>query len=75
MKISCNVIEDLLPLYVEDIISRESAVLIESHIAECENCRRELMRMKKTDDGFDNAREVSAIPLISLKKRLGKRIG
>ncbi|MDE1549945.1 zf-HC2 domain-containing protein [Jeotgalibaca caeni] len=42
MKISCAVIQDLLPLYVEDMVSSESRELVEKHIETCENCRREL---------------------------------
>lgn len=42
MKITCNIIEDLLPLYVEDILSDDSRILVEDHLTECQNCRRHL---------------------------------
>mgnify|MGYP000211212696 CR=1 FL=1 len=29
MKISCNIIEDLLPLYVDDMVSEDSRQLVE----------------------------------------------
>lgn len=38
-KISCSIIEDLIPLYKEDLCSSESRALVEEHIAECESCR------------------------------------
>ncbi|MFT4145091.1 MAG: zf-HC2 domain-containing protein [Mobilitalea sp.] len=39
MKISCKVIEDLLPLYVEDCCSEETKQLVEEHLLECEICK------------------------------------
>ncbi|MCL2003586.1 MAG: zf-HC2 domain-containing protein [Oscillospiraceae bacterium] len=37
--IDCATIRDLLPLYVDDILSRESKSLISGHLATCENCK------------------------------------
>lgn len=39
-RMSCNVIQDLMPLYIENICSAESRELVEAHIAECEKCRQ-----------------------------------
>lgn len=40
MSLDCKVIEDLLPLYLENICSEQSKKLVEEHLAECESCRR-----------------------------------
>lgn len=40
MKISCQVICDLLPLFVEGLASPASTVLIEEHLEECPDCQR-----------------------------------
>lgn len=45
MKITCNVIKDLLPLYHDRICSDDSRKIVEEHLAECENCRKELSYM------------------------------
>ena len=37
-KISCNIIGDLLPLYVDGAVSEETKKLVEEHLAECEDC-------------------------------------
>lgn len=37
-KINCEVIGDLIPLYVDNALSQSSAALVEEHIAECGNC-------------------------------------
>lgn len=36
MKISCDVIKDLLPLYIDDILSNDSKNLVDEHIEECD---------------------------------------
>lgn len=46
MKLDCEVIRDLLPLYVERVASPSSAELIEEHLKECEACRAELKQMQ-----------------------------
>ena len=44
MKISCNIIEDLLPLYVDDMVSEDSRQLVEEHLQDvsrhAERCRK-----------------------------------
>lgn len=39
MKLSCSVIEDLLPLFSDQVCSEESRKLVEEHLQECEKCR------------------------------------
>ena len=46
-QIDCNVIKDLLPLYVDDAASPETKTLIEAHAAECPACLAEMETMKK----------------------------
>lgn len=41
MKISCDVIKDLLPLYIDNVCSDDTRKLIEEHLEECENCKKE----------------------------------
>ena len=44
--INCDVVRDLLPLYVDGLASGESAALVESHVASCADCRAQLERMR-----------------------------
>ncbi|WBW49372.1 zf-HC2 domain-containing protein [Peptoniphilus equinus] len=44
----CDVIQDLLPIYVDDAISESSRKLVDEHINECEECR-ELLEMIKVE--------------------------
>lgn len=41
MKTDCCIIRDILPLYVENMVSDETAALIKEHISECDECRKE----------------------------------
>src|SRR5690625_2528902 len=46
--VSCEVIQDLIPLYVEDMLSEESKMLVESHLNECEECREYMNELQTT---------------------------
>lgn len=35
----CNIIKDLLPLYVDGLCSEESAALVDAHLTDCPDCR------------------------------------
>ena len=39
MKLSCNIILDLLPLYYDQVCSDETKALVEEHLSSCESCR------------------------------------
>ena len=46
MKFNCSIVDDLLPLYLEDICSQDSKAALEEHLQECSACREKLARMK-----------------------------
>ena len=61
MKISCNIIEDLLPLYVDDMVSEDSRQLVEEHLKECPSCRKmqeEMMRENRLTAGIKDSNSV-----------------
>ena len=43
---NCNIIKDLLPLYVDNVCSKESKKLIEEHLKNCEDCQKVLILLK-----------------------------
>ena len=45
MKLDCEVIRDLLPLYAEHIASSASTALVEEHLESCDACREELRQL------------------------------
>ena len=48
MKVDCDVIRDLLPLYADDACSEKSRDLVKEHLLDCPDCRQMLIRLKET---------------------------
>ena len=46
---NCNVIQDLLPLFVDRCCSEESAQLVKSHTAQCAACKKTLEAMEQSE--------------------------
>ena len=70
MRLSCDVIQDLLPLYVDQACSEDSTGLVEEHMAECEVCRQTYDAMKsdgKTEE-LVNSEEFRKQQTDSVKK-------
>ena len=42
MKITCDVIQDLMPSYIDGILSEDSRALVEEHMGTCQECRKML---------------------------------
>ena len=42
----CEIIRDLLPVYIDGLASEETAKLVEEHLAQCEQCRTILAQMR-----------------------------
>lgn len=49
MKMDCDVIKDLLPLYAEEMTSQKSEALIKEHFEECDDCKKVYDDMKKPE--------------------------
>ena len=47
MRPECSIVGDLLPLYVEDLVSTETANYIAEHLGGCPKCQAELADLKK----------------------------
>lgn len=52
-KVTCEVIRDLLPLYVDQMLSEDSCALIEDHLENCEACRMYLEELKKESNSLE----------------------
>lgn len=44
---NCNIIKDLMPSYIDQICSKETAIAIEEHIEQCQKCKETLQRMQQ----------------------------
>ena len=53
MKISCNVVQDLMQPYAEGILSDDSIKLVDEHVSECERCREKLEEISSINQNLD----------------------
>jgi len=70
MKISCNIIADLLELYSDNMVSEDTKTLVESHLSDCLTCREKLAGIKQS---ISIPAETNAEPLNFLSKKIRKR--
>lgn len=70
MNISCNVIEDLLPLYHDGVCSEDSRKLVEEHLKTCKKCgnMKEELDSEPEENGVDDKKAIQGIRK-SIRKR------
>ena len=56
-KISCNIIRDILPLYLDGVVSDDTEKMVEEHLKECDQCRNEAVKLKR-DVGLPASKSV-----------------
>lgn len=59
----CNVIKDLMPLYIDECCSKKSGELVEEHIAACPECKSFFESMKAPSD---------VAPVVTAPKKMKK---
>lgn len=65
----CNLIKDILPLYVEDMVSTDTQEFVNAHLEQCAECRAELERMRGSTKFVPNI-DTDIVPLKRIKKDL-----
>ena len=70
MNKDCSIVQDLLPLYAEDMLREETKEYVDGHLAQCEACRAELTALRAEDV---TPASVSAQPLRDLKRQLQRK--
>ena len=70
MNKDCSIVQDLLPLYAENMLREETKEYVDGHLAQCEACRTELAALKTEDV---TPASVSAQPLRDLKRQLQRK--
>ena len=74
-ELSCAIVEDLLPTYVERLTSEETNMAVEAHLASCPACaaKRAAMGAKETEaaakDAEETAREVDYLKKVRRRSR------
>lgn len=74
MKLSCDVIQDLLPLYHDGVCSEESSRLVQAHLVECEACGAMLNALQgEIEAPYASGDEVKPLEKINKSIHRGKR--
>ena len=78
MKTECSVVRDLLPLYIEDMVSTETAQYINEHLKNCNECQTELANLREgaelsTVEATPVTRSEDAKPFKKMMKRMNRQ--
>ena len=46
MSKECDIVRDLLPLYVDNVVSDTSREIIEEHLSDCDGCKEYLKKLR-----------------------------
>lgn len=68
MKLPCEMMEDLLPLYAENMATNATREAVEEHLASCERCREKMAAIRS-----DRAETAPAAPLEPVRKEIHRR--
>lgn len=79
MRNDCSIVRDILPLYIEDMVSDDTASFVDEHLKSCSECQKELAKLKAaTEIEIVSKKAVlthqaEAAPLKTLKRKLRRR--
>ena len=68
MKLPCEMMEDLLPLYAEDMGTNATRAAVEEHLEGCEPCREKLAAMRG-----ERSEQAPALTLKPVRRELNRR--
>lgn len=68
----CEIVQDLLFNYVDDVLNPESKKLVEKHIKECEDCQLKLRHIREDNKNGDNKEQIELdyLKKIRIKTRI-----
>ena len=71
MKNECSIIRDILPLYVENMVSEDTSEFVKEHLENCPACHAELEKLREpVEVQTEPQPDMDAAPLKRLKKAL-----
>ena len=79
MKTECSVVRDLLPLYVEDMVSVETRQFVDDHLKICSECRAEFANLQEgecleTMEKNQTAQKSAVKPFKKMMKRMNRQV-
>ncbi len=74
MRNKCNIVKDLLPLYVESMVSADTKAFVAEHLNECAECRAECRGMKTSIGETFSVKQPSDIEFENTMKRVNGKL-
>lgn len=74
-EISCHIIRDILPLYLDGVVSDDTRTMVEEHLETCSNCQKEaaLLQQNVVVPTVKNIQFAEAKMLKGLKKQIHRK--
>ena len=73
MKLDCDIVRDLLPSYVEDLVSPRTKQAVEEHLASCPACRRLCGAMRAPEPEVERPGEDASVRCLQKLRRERRR--
>lgn len=54
LNVDCCIVKDLIPLYLDDLVSEESKVIVENHLDKCDGCSKYMKSMGENENIENN---------------------
>lgn len=68
-KLECDIVKDLLPLYIEDLTSPVTATAVESHLKECSDCQTLYEQLKEPETTKETEKEIDYLKKVRTHSR------
>lgn len=72
--LSCDIVKDLIPSYIDNVLSDASIQAVEEHVRECEKCAKVLADMRLPEDAVQEKlqqdREINYLKKVKRRHRL-----
>lgn len=69
----CEIVEDLMPLYVDGLCSEETTKEIKEHMSHCELCNEKMKEIEMPIEVMPPEEEISIEPMKKVKRKLHKK--
>lgn len=68
-KLSCEIVKDLLPSYIDQLTSKETSEAVAAHLSDCESCRAAYREMANSEPPKDEQSEVDYLKKVRNSRR------
>lgn len=74
-KVGCDIINDILPLYIDDVVCEATRKMVDDHLADCRECmiKGERMKWDMEKEIKERAAEAEKNAMIAAKKKIRKK--